>query len=415
VVLLALTGMLACEPSGRRTEVLDDAASSAADAASTGQASAGRGADAGETGQRDSAADGASPDASAGGGAGAGGGADTAGHEGADAAAPAGGADPAAGRDAGFSPNADPNSPLRGAGPVETVVDIGAPGEATFWIKALGKLTVGQRAGDTSILYLVDPTTRTKTPLRMRSNETVGVTIDREGRLIAAEQLATARRVSRGRAPVGMPGYDEFLPYLTESTGGPLGGVAGAVSIPPGQFNRPNDLVMHPRTGALYFTDPWFSGEGPSYPLGKMNQGVFRASPDGRTVVAEAFLTDKPNGIELSPDGKTLYVATRGPDVIHRFPVREDGGLGARAEFAKIGTGNTGYADGLAIDLEGNVYGCTDARGIQVWSAAGKAFGMLPGTNGAKNATFGGADGTTLFFVAGNALKKMAMRIPGLP
>lgn len=212
-----------------------------------------------------------------------------------------------------------------------------------------------------------------------------------------------------------MPGFEQLTPILTEFPGGTLGGRPGARQIPRGRFNRPNDLVVNPRTGTIYFTDPWFSGSEPDYPLGEEHQGVFRVSADGRTIVAEAMLKDKPNGIELSPDQRTLYVATRGPDVIHKFAVEEDGSLGPRADFVVIGQGRTMYADGMAVDLEGNVYGCTDGGGIQVWSPDGKRYGTLPGTNGAKNASFGGAAGKTLFFVAGTKLKSMPVRVAGLP
>jgi gluconolactonase len=108
-------------------------------------------------------------------------------------------------------------------------------------------------------------------------------------------------------------------------------------------------------------------------------------------------------------------VATRGPDLIYKFPVKDDGSLGPQAIFVTIDNGNTGDADGMAIDVAGNVYGCTDGKGIQVWSPEGKPYGMVPGTMGAKNATFGGPDGKTLFFVAGNSLKKVDMKIAGLP
>jgi sugar lactone lactonase YvrE len=124
----------------------------------------------------------------------------------------------------------------------------------------------------------------------MPSGETVGVSLDREGRILCAEQ-GSGRQVSRGKAPAGMPGFDQFEPFLTESPGGPLGGVAGGMDTPKGKFNRPNDITVS-KNGTIYFTDPWFSGSGPDYPLGQTHQGVFRASPDGKTIVAEAFLTD---------------------------------------------------------------------------------------------------------------------------
>src|SRR5690606_16034364 len=94
------------------------------------------------------------------------------------------------------------------------------------------------------------------------------------------------------------------------------------------KFNSPNDLVQHP-DGSIYFTDPPYGLEGiQNSPLRELNiSGVYRISPTGEvTLLTDEFLF--PNGIGLSPDGRTLYVAsTSQPAVIKAYDVQPDGSI----------------------------------------------------------------------------------------
>jgi beta-glucosidase-like glycosyl hydrolase len=79
------------------------------------------------------------------------------------------------------------------------------------------------------------------------------------------------------------------------------------------RFNSPNDAVFDSR-GALYFTDPPYGlAEGPDDPAREMSfEGVFRVNPEGKVSLVTTDLS-RPNGIGLSPDEKTLYVANSDP------------------------------------------------------------------------------------------------------
>ena len=69
-------------------------------------------------------------------------------------------------------------------------------------------------------------------------------------------------------------------------------------------FNSPNDIVVD-NNGRIYFTDPrYFGKESIDQPL----DGVYRIDTEGtiHLIIANA---SKPNGIAISPDYKTLYIA----------------------------------------------------------------------------------------------------------
>jgi gluconolactonase len=96
------------------------------------------------------------------------------------------------------------------------------------------------------------------------------------------------------------------------------------------RFNSPNDLCFDSK-GNLYFTDPPYglpkNMEDPTKEL--PYQGVYRVSPDGKVTLLNKDVT-RPNGIALSPDERTLYVASSDPDkaIWMAFPVTDDGTLG---------------------------------------------------------------------------------------
>src|SRR5215212_4236617 len=70
------------------------------------------------------------------------------------------------------------------------------------------------------------------------------------------------------------------------------------------RFNAPNDLVLD-RKGRIYFSDPRYLGDEKRE---LEHRSVYRIDTDGK-VVEVTHDVEKPNGVALSPDGKTLYVA----------------------------------------------------------------------------------------------------------
>lgn len=125
-------------------------------------------------------------------------------------------------------------------------------------------------------------------------------------------------------------------------------------------FNSPNDLTQS-ADGTVYFTDPDFQrADRPDEMSGCT--GVYRIS-DGAVSLIDDTIRE-PNGIELSPDGKTLYVGGNATGNIYRYPVNPDGSTGPRTDFTSLdGT------DGGTIDCAGNVYQITYGDGkVHVFS-----------------------------------------------
>lgn len=185
------------------------------------------------------------------------------------------------------------------------------------------------------------------------------------------------------------------------------------------RFNSPNDLVYHPN-GELYFTDPPYG-----LPLGMQDpnkeldfQGVYRLSPDGKVTLLTKEMS-RPNGIGLSPDGKTLYVANSDNDkapIWKAFPVKSDGTLGEGKLFADsmeyVKKKWPGSPDGLKVDIQGHVW-ATGPGGVWVFNSAGKALGIIKTGVPTANCGFGD-DGSTLYITANTELLRVKTKVKGL-
>lgn len=182
------------------------------------------------------------------------------------------------------------------------------------------------------------------------------------------------------------------------------------------KFQRPNDLVLA-KNGGVFFTD---SGVNPGQGVTEASRtAVYYISPEGKTRrVADGI--ERPNGIQLSRDEKTLYVANTGGEHVLAFDVQKDGSLGKRRNFAKLSAGlqknDTGVlssgADGLAIDEKDRLY-VTSNNGIEVFDKKGKALGVIPIPHKPQNIAFAGKDKKTLYVVGRGAAYKIAVETPG--
>jgi gluconolactonase len=176
------------------------------------------------------------------------------------------------------------------------------------------------------------------------------------------------------------------------------------------RLNGPNDLWLHPTTGAIYFTDPYYQRDywtrtAPDPGLG--GQKLY-CLPQGQTqpVVADGQL-QKPNGIIGTPDGKTLYVADIEANKTYRYQIAPDGQLTNRQLFVPQGS------DGMTIDNEGNVY--LTGKGVTVYNAAGEKIQHIDvPAEWTGNVCFGGKDRKTLFITASDAVFIMPMKVHGV-
>jgi gluconolactonase len=181
------------------------------------------------------------------------------------------------------------------------------------------------------------------------------------------------------------------------------------------KYQRPNDLVVN-KSGNIYFTD---SGVAPNEPNGEpARPAVYFLTADGKV---NQLLKDieRPNGIQLSRDEKTLYVANTGGEYVLAYPVLGESKLGPRKEFAKLSKFEKGEngsfssgADGLAIDDKGRLYVASNA-GVEIFDEKGAALGVIPVPQKPQNIAFAGKDKKTLFIVGRGAAYKIPVLTPG--
>ena len=214
--------------------------------------------------------------------------------------------------------------------------------------------------------------------------------LDKQGRIFACRRAGPGKI---GIAIVYPPSEERFV----------------ALSYNGKPFVAPNDLAMG-QNGAIYFTDP---GQGTDRP-----HAVYLVRPSGAVELATDNL-EKPNGILLSRDEKTLYVVDSLADYVYAFAVKPDGTLGPRTNFARLkgikkndkGVIDSGI-DGIALDNDGNLYAITWA-GLEVFNVKGEPLGIMEIGAKAQNLAFAGKDGKTLYVTAHGSLLKIHMLVPG--
>ncbi|WP_461120425.1 SMP-30/gluconolactonase/LRE family protein [Saccharothrix stipae] len=175
-------------------------------------------------------------------------------------------------------------------------------------------------------------------------------------------------------------------------------------------FNSPNDLTTG-QDGTTYFTDPNYQRGNRADEQGGRT-GVFRVR-DGVVGLVDDTLP-QPNGIVLSPDGRTLYVGATGSNAIVKYTVFPDGTTGNRTTFASMRT-----PDGATVDCAGNLYWASYDEGlVHVFSPTGARLGTISAGRNTTNAAFGGPDGRTLFITSGTpgggfGLYQTRLNVPG--
>jgi gluconolactonase len=244
---------------------------------------------------------------------------------------------------------------------------------------------------------------------REHSNNANGLLIDPQGRLVACEG-ADSRRTGVLR---------KFTPQITRTDlrTGKIEVLADNYQGKP--FVGPNDVTIDSR-GRLYFTD-------------LTGGAVYRIDGPGQLARILAVPDiQRPNGIQISPDDKQLYLieannAEGGARLIRAYDLRPDGTVSNMRVHYDFSPGRS--ADGMSIDTEGNLYasaGMNQLRGtsetlatktgVYVISPQGKLLKFIPiPEDFITNNAFGGSDMKTLYVTAGKTLYKVRTEIPGLP
>ena len=215
------------------------------------------------------------------------------------------------------------------------------------------------------------------------SHHSNGLTYDREGRLLSCEH--GSRRVTRTLD-------DGSIEVLADHFEGK-------------RLNSPNDLVVA-QDGTIYFTDPPYGVEEDQRELDF--QGIYRIDPAGKLHLEHKGFK-KPNGIGLSPAGKTLFVADT-EDTLYSFPVHANATLGNPKPFENP---RLEGGDGLSVDKQGNVW-ATGSGGIWVYDKNGEYIGKLDTPEGPANCCFGGKDGKDLYITARTSVYLVKTKVEGM-
>lgn len=170
------------------------------------------------------------------------------------------------------------------------------------------------------------------------------------------------------------------------------------------KMNQPNDLALAP-DGTIYASDPnWKDGTGQ----------LWRIDREGRVhLLAEKMGTT--NGIEVSPDGRTLYVNESVQRSVWAFTIAPDGSLTDKRLLKQFD--DFGF-DGMRCDVDGNLYITRHGKGTVVkLSPAGEVLreinvlGLHP-----TNICFGGSEGRTAYVTEAEHRRLVQFRVdrPGL-
>ena len=284
--------------------------------------------------------------------------------------------------------------------------------EGPAW-HATGRFLIWSDIPNDECLRLVEEDMTTHRRFRSPSGYSNGNTFDREGRQIAFRHF-----------------HRDVVRYEPD----------GRVTVladrgPDGPFNAPNDGVVHPEDGALWFTDPGYGGlmdyegnrvpESAQSPRPFIKEAIYRIDAQSGQVAKVADAVFKPNGLCFSPDYRTLYFADTGrshyPDAASQIWAYDVDGprLTNPRRFAEMTLdGRTGMVDGIRCDEAGNVWGAMGwvgegYDGVHVFAPDGARIGQIRLPEICANICFGGTRRNRLFMCASQSLYMVPVETRG--
>lgn len=242
---------------------------------------------------------------------------------------------------------------------------------------------------------------------RNPSNNSNGNTFDYQGRQISCEH--GTRRVVRYE-------YNGKATVLAETFQGK-------------RLNAPNDAVVHPDDGAIWFTDPGYGSlmhyEGNKGPL-EIKEAIYRIDARSGQIAKVTDEIYKPNGLCFSPDYKKLYVADTGsshypdaPKNIKVWDIVDQKRLANGREFCSMELdGKSGLADGIRADTDGNVWasaGWVGAGydGVHIFAPDGERIGQIRLPEICSNVCFGGPKRNRLYMTASQSVYAVYVEAQG--
>jgi gluconolactonase len=278
-----------------------------------------------------------------------------------------------------------------------------APGAA--WEKVVGGLKFGEGPAwhpDGYLIFDDIPANRTMkldaldrvSTFREGTEAANGLAFDAKGRLLACE----------GSGP---PGGRALVRIEKDGTRTVL-----ADRYQGKRLNSPNDLAVDAR-GRVYFTDPRYVRR---ETMEMDREAVYRVDPDG-TLTRIVDTVTRPNGIVLSADGRTLYVADNARDAgvatLWAFDLDARGAAGKGRIVYDLGAGQG--IDGMTLDTEGRIWataGTGDKAGIHVLAPDAarsrvRLLTFLAMPEDPTNCTFGGPGRDVLYVTTASSLYRI--------
>ena len=166
------------------------------------------------------------------------------------------------------------------------------------------------------------------------------------------------------------------------------------------RLNDPNDVVVR-RDGQVYFSDPAPKDSLQHFELGYA--GVYHVTPGGKISLIAKM--PRPNGVTLTPDGRTLYVADTSERKIMAYDLDAEGNATNERVFI---SNIDGGPDGLRVAANGNVY--IACRGIAIYTPQGQFIKMIEFPEMPANLTFGDSDLQTIYVTARTSVYRL--RVP---
>jgi len=173
------------------------------------------------------------------------------------------------------------------------------------------------------------------------------------------------------------------------------------------RFNAPNDIVVR-RDGQVYFTDPAFGSQQDTRELDFY--GVYHVTPKGELEAVAKWKT-RPNGIALSPNGRTLYVSDSDQRIVRAYDLD---GKGAATKERIVVDKIDGVPDGLRTDENGHLYVAADKVYVYDLSdGSAKLLGDISLAETPSNLAFGDADMETLYITARTSVYRVRLGVKG--
>ncbi|KAK3110898.1 hypothetical protein LTR53_014346 [Teratosphaeriaceae sp. CCFEE 6253] len=208
--------------------------------------------------------------------------------------------------------------------------------------------------------------------------------------------------------PAGVYAMNPYPPYNTSV-------VVGSYGANP--LNSLDDVTVTP-DGVVYFSDPIYGfGQG-NRPQPILPNQVYAYNPFTKDLRVAADGFGRPNGLAVSPDGDTVYIADTGAQPAENEPLdfqgartiyafdRVDGFLTNRRVFAMPQALASG-PDGIKTDTYGNLWACVANQGVSVWDRSGMLLGNIAIDTAGGNLGFG--EPGELFLLGGDTIYKISV------